>query len=235
MNERSDVRTPSLLTVLCGVFALKLALFPCYHSTDFEVHRNWLALTSQLPLSQWYFENTSIWTLDYPPFFAWFEKGIAQSAPLVDKGMLTIQAEPYFNHRTLNFHRLTVVIADLLFVLATFRLLKVLDRQEPKLSENRGRLRRFVLGILLLANVGLILVDNIHFQYNSFLTAFLLLSIGDVIDGKLLWGGFWYCVLVNFKHIYLYLAPAYAAYYLRHYIFQAEKSKPNDHWIRSFS
>uniref|UniRef100_A0A914VIN1 Alpha-1,3-glucosyltransferase n=1 Tax=Plectus sambesii TaxID=2011161 RepID=A0A914VIN1_9BILA len=33
----------------------------------------------------------------------------------------------------------------------------------------------------------------------------------------------------------LYLAPAYAAYYLRHYIFQAEKSKPNDHWIRSFS
>ena len=77
------------------------------------------------------------------------------------------------------------------------------------------------LVILLLSNTGLFLVDHIHFQYNGFLSGILLLSIGSLASGNFMLASVWFSVLLNLKHIYLYIAPAYGIYMLRTYCFQS--------------
>jgi len=68
------------------------------------------------PLSQWYFEDTSQWTLDYPPLFAYFEKLLSMLANVVDPKMVTISADPYESYETVIFQRISVILGDSILV-----------------------------------------------------------------------------------------------------------------------
>ncbi|KAJ9530420.1 hypothetical protein QJQ45_000798 [Haematococcus lacustris] len=194
------------------VTAVKLLLVPTYRSTDFEVHRNWLAITHSLPVSRWYHEATSEWTLDYPPLFAWFEWGLSHIARLVDPGMLVVTNLGYASPATVLFQRLSVIGTDLLLLAGAAALARQLNLQQRPAAG-------LLLFTLIACNAGLLLVDHIHFQYNGVLMGLLLASLACMQSGQDWLGGVLYAVLLHLKHLYVYCAPLYLVYILRHWCF----------------
>ncbi|XP_065452040.1 probable dolichyl pyrophosphate Glc1Man9GlcNAc2 alpha-1,3-glucosyltransferase isoform X5 [Chrysemys picta bellii] len=220
------------LALALGVSLLKCLLIPTYHSTDFEVHRNWLAITHNLPVSQWYYEATSEWTLDYPPFFAWFEFALSHVAKYFDQEMLVIQNLNYSSQATVFFQRLSVIFTDILFVYAAHECCRYVNGKRP--GKELLEKPMFVLAVLLLWNFGLLIVDHIHFQYNGFLFGLMLLSVARLFQKRHLEGALLFAVLLHFKHIYIYVAPAYCVYLLRSYCFTENKADGSLKWS-SFS
>ena len=202
----------SLWNIWVASTLLKVLLFPTYHSTDFDVHRNWLSITSLLPLRDWYLENTNQWTLDYPPFFAYFEWLLSRFVPqcVADDGCIALVPIGQYGFKTVIYQRATVIISEIVLFVA---LQKFIDTSATKKEKRRN----FVISASIVLSPGLFIIDHIHFQYNGFLFGIFILSIMNAKLGNHLVCGFWFAVLLCFKHIFLYVAPAFFVYLLSAY------------------
>lgn len=205
-------QTPSSTTHLLWFAAtsacIKLLLIPSYHSTDFEVHRNWLAITHTLPLPKWYVDETSPWTLDYPPFFAYFEYFLSLFAAQVDPTIVDlVRGLDYKSPLCVFFQRLSVILSDAVLIYAVHRV-----------SKNVGDVRvRVLILVMVVWSPMLMIVDHVHFQYNGFLLGLLLISLSGLEAGKDVFGGFVFAALICFKHLFAVAAPVYFVYLFRHY------------------
>ncbi|KAH6603462.1 glycosyltransferase family 57 protein [Trichoderma cornu-damae] len=205
---------PTLTQCALVAAAFKVLLFPAYKSTDFEVHRNWLAITNSLPLSEWYYEKTSEWTLDYPPLFAYFEWLLAHVARLVDPAMVHVYNLGYDSWETVYFQRFSVIATEVLLVCA----LQMFIDSSPLPSKRAAQ----VAALSVALSPGLLIIDHIHFQYNGFMYGILVASLVLARSrSTLLQSGLVFGALLCFKHIYSYLAPAYFVFLLRAYCLSA--------------
>ncbi|KAF9006492.1 glucosyltransferase [Cyathus striatus] len=191
--------------ILLASTALKIMFYPSYRSTDFEVHRNWLAITYTLPISKWYYDTTSEWTLDYPPFFAYFEKLLSIPASFIDPKIVQLNNLNYNSWSVVAYQRSTVILTELVLGLALIRFIR--GSVDPSTQR--------IISASIFLHPGFFIVDHIHFQYNGFMFGILLWSILMARNGNKLASGILFAILLNFKHIYMYLAPAYFIYLLR--------------------
>ena len=199
------------------VTAVKLLLVPAYKSTDFEVHRNWLAITSQLPPRDGTSTPPPVGRWITLPLFAWFARGLAFLAPLADPGMLTLQAEPYDTPATTLFMRCTVIVSDALLALGALWITSPTGDRPSRAPARPGVTpRRALLLLLVVFSPGLLMIDHVHFQYNGAASGALLCALAAISRGAPATGACIFSVLVHFKHVHVYAAPAIAAHLLAH-------------------
>lgn len=200
-----DSIDPRLLLLVS--ISLKLLLFPSAFSTDFEVHRVWKSLTHTLPLSRWYVDTSSPWTLDYPPLFAYFELCLSKFAALLHPTLLSLAPTSHVPQPAVAFMRGTVLLSEPLLLLAALQLAGALAAKD----DSKGKA---LAAALVLLSPGLTLVDNVHFQYNGIPLAVLILSLSLFLRSHTVAGAIAFSAALNLKHTLLPLAPAVAVHIL---------------------
>ncbi|KAL0248289.1 hypothetical protein GEMRC1_003525 [Eukaryota sp. GEM-RC1] len=193
--SQHHVLSAFLFIILFSLF--KLLLAPAYFSTDFEVHRNWLAVTHSLPLDEWYVDSTSPWTLDYPPLFAFFEKFLSFFANAVDPKIVSISNLNYASQSCVLFQRISVILSDFFFYFSLWFFLKTICKNDLSL---------FLSFAITSSFPALLFIDHVHFQYNGFLMSWFLWSFTFLIKGKLELSAFYFAVSIGFKHIFIFFA-----------------------------
>ncbi|VEL26332.1 unnamed protein product [Protopolystoma xenopodis] len=70
--------------------------------------------------------------------------------------------------------------------------------------------------------IAFLTVTDMHFQYNGFLFGFLFMSLSSLLQRNFIQGSFWFIFLVNTKHTFLYIAPAFFVFILCNYCIKNE-------------
>ncbi|CAO3654834.1 unnamed protein product [Mucor hiemalis] len=169
-----------------------------------------MEITNHLPILKWYKYDLDWWGLDYPPltaYHSWICGAIGSKinaswfALDVSRGIETISSKL--------FMRSTVYVSEaLIYVPAVYLYCQIMY------SANNQYLKKHMAAVLILMQPALIMIDHAHFQFNSIMLGFALLSVDCFLTKHFILGSVFFCASLGFKQMALYYAPAVFSFLL---------------------
>ncbi|SPN97793.1 related to glucosyltransferase [Cephalotrichum gorgonifer] len=204
-----------LILIVSGLFRWAAGLWgysgfqkpPMYG--DYEAQRHWMEITTQLPVSQWYFHDLQWWGLDYPPLTAYHSWLCGVVGSLINPAWFTLFESRGSDDPALKiFMRATVVVSEfLIYVPAAV----IFIRRYSRLSGvSAWSMSLALTGFLM--QPATILVDHVHFQYNTVMLGLVLASMSSLLAERFLWAAVFFVAALGFKQMALYYAIPIFAY-----------------------
>lgn len=175
---------------------------------DYEAQRHWMEITTQLPTSQWYFYDLQWWGLDYPPLTAYHSWVCGKIGSSIDPTWFALDTSRGLHDPNLKiFMRATVIVSDyLIYVPAMVMFVRRYCRLNAVSNWSAS-----VALVAILMQPATILVDNVHFQYNSVMLGFVAASMSAMVAGRYFWASVFFVAALGFKQMALFYAlPVFA-------------------------
>lgn len=170
-----------------------------------------MEITTQLPISQWYFHDLEWWGLDYPPLTAYHSWLLGKLGCLINADWFALYTSRGSDDPNLKtYMRATVIISEyLIYIPAVIFFVQRLKRTQGARIWNAN-----IAITAILFQPAIILIDHVHFQFNNVMLGFVVASISCILAGKLKWSCFLFVLALAFKQMALFYAPAIFAYLL---------------------
>lgn len=170
---------------------------------DYEAQRHWMEITTWLPISQWYFYDLQWWGLDYPPLTAYHSWLCGKIGSLIDPSWFALDTSRGNHDPNLKiFMRATVMVSEYLIYVPA---LVMFVRRFSKLNAVSNWSASVAL-VAVLMQPGTILIDHIHFQYNTVMLGFVVASMSAMVAGRYFWASVFFVAALGFKQMALYYA-----------------------------
>ncbi|KAF4928511.1 putative dolichyl pyrophosphate Man9GlcNAc2 alpha-1,3-glucosyltransferase [Colletotrichum viniferum] len=170
---------------------------------DYEAQRHWMEITTQIPVSQWYFHDLQWWGLDYPPLTAYHSWLCGKVGTLIDPSWFELYNSRGSDDPTLKiFMRATVIVSEyLIYIPAAVIFVRRFSRHSGVPTWTA-----WMALVAILLQPGTILIDHVHFQYNTVMLGFVLASMSSMLAGRYLWSAVFFVAALGFKQMALYYA-----------------------------
>ncbi|KAF4548970.1 ALG6/ALG8 glycosyltransferase-like protein [Elsinoe fawcettii] len=178
---------------------------------DFEAQRHWMELTTNLPVSHWYFYDLQWWGLDYPPLTAYHSWVLGTIGNYINKSWFALYTSRGLDDHSLKIYmRATVLVSEYLVLIPGAI---VCIRRLSRLSGVSSWEASIALTALLMQPATL-LIDHGHFQYNTVMLGFIISTIAGILRGHPARSCLYFVAALGFKQMALFYAPAVFAYLL---------------------